>query len=54
MAKNYNHSVKLVVILVYAKPVEMAHFNQAFNTASDTLAISGMRSVLDVALPVPP
>ena len=37
-----------------AKPVEMAHFNQSFHTASDALATSGMRSLLEATSPVPP
>jgi hypothetical protein len=32
----------------------MAHFNQSFHTASDALATSGMRSLLEATSPVPP
>jgi hypothetical protein len=37
-----------------AKPIEMAHFNQASHTASGALATSGMRSLLEATIPVLP
>ena len=54
--KKLNHYIccgLLSTMAPHTKPVEMAHFNQHFHTASGALVTGGMRSCLDAKIPMP-